>query len=68
MSFNFAFCIVFGNIVVPVSCAFLLMMALLSVGWFGLYGSAPVGRLHYAGQLDLKLVGLLHFCVICFIK
>ncbi len=51
---------------VPVSCAFLLMMALLSVGWFGLYGSAPVGRLHYAGQLDLKLVGLLHFCVICF--
>ena len=51
---------------VPVSCAFLLMMALLSVGWFGLYGSAPVGRLHYAGQLDLKLVGLLHLCVICF--
>ena len=42
------------------------MMALLSVGWFGLYGSAPAGRLHYAGQLDLELVGLLHLCVICF--
>ncbi len=37
----------------------LLMMALFSVGWFGLYGSAPVGRLHYAGQLGLELVGLL---------
>ena len=45
---------------------FLLMMALLSVGWFGLYGSAPVGRLHYAGQRGLELVGILRFCVICF--
>jgi hypothetical protein len=26
----------------------------------------PVSRLPYAGQLDLELVGLLHFCVICF--
>jgi hypothetical protein len=42
------------------------MMALLSVGWFGLYGSAPVGRLHYAGQRGLELVGLLHLYVICF--
>ena len=42
------------------------MMALLSVGWFGLYGSVPVGRLHYAGQRGLELVGLLHLCVICF--
>jgi hypothetical protein len=43
-----------------------LMMALLSVGWFGSYGSAPVGRLHHAGQFDLKLVVLLLLCVICF--
>jgi hypothetical protein len=42
------------------------MMALLSVGWFGLFGSAPVGRLHYAGQRGLELVELLHLCVICF--
>jgi hypothetical protein len=37
-----------------------------SVGWFGLYGSAPVGRLHYVGQCGLELVGILRFCVICF--
>ena len=42
------------------------MMSLLSVGWFGLYGSAPVGRLHYVGQCGLELVGILRFCVICF--
>ncbi len=52
--------------VVPVSRVFLLMMALLSVGWFGLYGSAPVGCLHNAGQRGLELVGLLHLCFICF--
>ena len=38
----------------------------LSVGWFGLLGFAPVGRLHYAGQRGLEFVGLLHFCVMCF--
>ncbi len=38
----------------------------LSVGWFGLHGFAPVGRLHYAGQRDLEFVGLLHLCFICF--
>ncbi len=26
------------------------LLLLLAVGRFGLYGSAPVGRLHYAGQ------------------
>ncbi len=56
----------FGFFVVPVSCVFLLMMALLSVGWFGLYGSAPVGCFYYAGQRGLELVGLLHLCFICF--
>jgi hypothetical protein len=44
----------------------LLMRAFSSVGWFGLYGSAPVGRLHYAGQRGLGLVGILHLFVICF--
>ncbi len=44
----------------------LLTRAFSSVGWFGLYGSAPVGRLHYAGQRGLELVGILHLCVICF--
>ena len=34
---------------VPVSCI-LLMMAALCVGWFGLYGSPPAGRLHFDGQ------------------
>jgi hypothetical protein len=36
------------------------------VGWFGLHGFAPVGRLHYAGQRGLEFVGLLHLCFICF--
>ncbi len=44
----------------------LLMRAFSNVGWFGLYGSAPVGRLHYAGQRGLELVGIPHLCVICF--
>jgi hypothetical protein len=37
---------------------FLLMMALLSVGWFGLHGFAPVGRRHYAGQRGLDLLSV----------
>jgi len=41
-------------------------MALLGVGWFGLYGSAPVGRLRYAGQRGFELVGPLRLYVICF--
>jgi hypothetical protein len=44
------------------------MMGLSSVGWFGLYCSAPVGRLHYAGQLDLELVGLLIVVLFAVIK
>ena len=47
-------------------CVLLMRAFFLSVGWFGLYGSAPVGRLHYAGQRGLELVGLLHLYVICF--
>ncbi len=44
----------------------LLMRAFSGVGWFGLYGSAPVGRLYYVCQRGLELAGILHLCVICF--
>ncbi len=50
---------------VPVSCAF-VDDGSFECWMVGLYGSAPVGRLHYAGQRGLELVGLLHLCVICF--
>ncbi len=53
---------------VPVSGVFFFFFddGSLSVGWFGLHGFAPVGRLHYAGQRGLEFVGLLHLCFICF--
>jgi hypothetical protein len=62
VSFNVVFFIAFGFFGGSGFLCFLLMMALLSVGWFGLLGVAPVGRLHYAGQRGLELVGLLHLC------
>ncbi len=42
---------VLGNFVVPLVLS--VGDGSLSVGWFGLDGSAPVGRLHYLAILTL---------------
>ena len=42
------------------------MMALLSVGWFGLYGSPPAGRLHFDGQRVFNACLTLHVHGNCF--
>ncbi len=47
MSLYLTFVLVFVIFVGPVFFVFLLLLA---VGWFGSYGSAPVGRLCYDGQ------------------
>ncbi len=42
------------------------MMAALCVGWFGLYGSPPAGRLHFDGQRVLDACLILHVHGNCF--